>query len=260
MVSIVSQLHQTSRRFIWSSSGGASNKSPHHADCSDVTSYNWCNAAVIAHWTTLPLQYIYYLIIYRYKWSCCSMTNPALEWSKWAEWGSPPHQQAPRVSFVSVDLQLQSQRGAADKRLPNERDPGPGATSKHLHLVLYCQSYLEWRSNCTRNPRMPPPPPNSSLCCGAVVLWWHISSHILTGYITPANTRKSPQQWRWWWWWWWHLQFSYSLPCCIPPAAVSAVHRASLSPLIGYVLNALCAVINDPWWQTLRQKQNIVYF
>ena len=102
MVSIVSQLHQTSRRFIWSSSGGASNKSPHHADCSDVTSYNWCNAAVIAHWTRLPLQYIYNLIIYRYTWSCCSMTHPALEWSKWAEWGSPPHQQPPSIPLFQL--------------------------------------------------------------------------------------------------------------------------------------------------------------
>ena len=32
----------------------------------------------------------------------------------------------------------------------------------------------------------------------------------------------------------------------VSSSTATAVHRAPLSPLIGYVLNALCAVINDP--------------
>ena len=44
----------------------------------------------------------------------------------------------------------------------------------------------------------------------------------------------------------------------VSSSTATAVHRAPLSPLIGYVLNALCAVINDP--DDRRLDKSKIYF
>ena len=44
----------------------------------------------------------------------------------------------------------------------------------------------------------------------------------------------------------------------VSSSTATAVHRAPLSPLIGYMLNALCAVINDP--DDRRLDKSKIYF